>query len=113
VRELPGQTTGVRAAARGQCLSDLVRIVGSAPFDTHLAEILLERADRILTADGGRECKRMLTDVEIDLLLAGDEPDGRHMTGPAPELCGKPPPFSMSDQGSVLGDLSVPEAPRK
>ncbi|HME72360.1 MAG TPA: hypothetical protein VKM54_21210 [Myxococcota bacterium] len=85
--------SGVKAAAKGRRLSDLVRIVGSASFDTHLAEILLERADRILTADGGRECTRVLTDVEIDLLLAGDEPDGRHMTGPAPERCGKPPPL--------------------
>ena len=47
MRELPGQTTGVRAAARGRSLSDLVRIVGSAPFDTHLAEILLERVHQV------------------------------------------------------------------
>jgi hypothetical protein len=36
-------------------------------------EILLERADRILAADGGRDCKRALTDAAIDLLLAGDQ----------------------------------------
>ena len=45
-----------------------------APDDGPLAEILRERADRILAVDGGRECKRALTDEEIDLLLAGDEP---------------------------------------
>jgi len=39
-------------------------------------EILLERADRILAADGGRNCKRVLTDAELDLLLAGGEPKG-------------------------------------
>jgi len=37
-------------------------------------DILLERADSILVADGGRDCMRVLTDAEIDLLLAGDEP---------------------------------------
>ncbi|HME69986.1 MAG TPA: hypothetical protein VKM54_08970 [Myxococcota bacterium] len=54
-------------------LADLVRTVGGSPFDADLAEILLERADRVLAADGGRNCKRVLTDAEIDLLLAGDE----------------------------------------
>jgi len=44
------------------------------PFDAHLAEILLERAERILAADGGRHCNRALTEAEVDLLLAGDEP---------------------------------------
>ncbi|HTF34305.1 MAG TPA: hypothetical protein VK714_11490 [Myxococcota bacterium] len=89
----------MRAAARGRRLSDLVRTVGGSPFDADLVEILLERADRILTSDGGRECTRVLTDVEIDLLLAGDEPDGRHMTGPAPELSGKPPPLFNVESG--------------
>jgi len=28
-----------------------------------IVEILLERADRILASDGGRNCKRVLTDV--------------------------------------------------
>jgi hypothetical protein len=64
----------VSAAAEGRHLSDIVRTVGGVPFDAHLAEILLERADRILAADGGRDCTRVLTDAEIDLLLAGDEP---------------------------------------
>lgn len=56
-------------------LADLVRTVGGIPFDARLAEILLERADRILAADGGRACKRALTDTEIDLMLAGEEPE--------------------------------------
>jgi hypothetical protein len=55
-------------------LSDLVRTVGGFPLDAQLVEILLERADRILAADGGRHCERVLTDAEIDLLLAGEEP---------------------------------------
>jgi hypothetical protein len=53
-------------------LPDLVHQV--AQDDRALAEILWERADRILARDGGRECKRILTDAEIDLLLAGGEP---------------------------------------
>ncbi|HME72276.1 MAG TPA: hypothetical protein VKM54_20780 [Myxococcota bacterium] len=57
-------------------LSDLVRIVGGAPFDAHLTEILLQRADGILGKDGGPDCKRVLTDGEVDLLLTGDEPEG-------------------------------------
>jgi hypothetical protein len=63
------------AAAESPLLSDLVRIVGGSPFDAHLAAILLERADRILATDGGRNCERALTDGEIDLLLAGDHPE--------------------------------------
>ena len=55
-------------------LADLVRLVQGALPDGPVVEILLERADRILAKDGGRDCKRALTDVEIDLLLAGDEP---------------------------------------
>ena len=39
--------------------------------------ILLDRADRILAKDGGRNCKRVLKHAEVDLLLAGDEPAGR------------------------------------
>jgi len=54
-----------------QHLGDLVRML--APDGGPLAEIILERADRILAKDGGRECKRRLTDEEVDLLLAGDE----------------------------------------
>ena len=55
-------------------LADLVRHVQGALPDGPIVDILLERADRILAADGGRVCKRVLTDAEIDLLLAGDEP---------------------------------------
>jgi hypothetical protein len=55
-------------------LADLVRHVRGASHDCPVVEILLERADRILAKDGGRHCKRVLTDAEIDLLLAGDEP---------------------------------------
>ena len=53
-------------------LNDLVHLV--APEGGPLVGILLERADRVLAKEGGRACKRPLTDVEIDLLLAGDEP---------------------------------------
>lgn len=57
-------------------LADLVRHVrSSSDGNGPIVEILLERADRILAKDGGRDCKRVLTDNEIDLLLAG-EPDG-------------------------------------
>ena len=60
----------------GQRLSDLVRHVrGSSHEDGPIVDILLERADRILAADGGRDCKRALTNAEVDLLLAGDEPE--------------------------------------
>jgi hypothetical protein len=45
--------------------------------DAALAEILWERADRILTKDGGRQCKRPLTSAEIDLLLAGEEAEDK------------------------------------
>jgi len=55
-------------------LADLVRQV--APDDGPLAEIILERADRLLAAAGGRNCKRALTEAEIDLLRAGGEPEG-------------------------------------
>jgi hypothetical protein len=55
-------------------LTDLVRHVrGSSHENSPIVDILLERADRILAKDG-RHCKRVLTDAEIDLLLAGDEP---------------------------------------
>ena len=57
-------------------LSNLVRHVRGSSPDGPVVEILLERADRILAADGGRDCKRALTDAEIDLLLAGDQPEG-------------------------------------
>jgi hypothetical protein len=56
-------------------LADLLRHVGDSQ-DGPLVEILLERADRILAADGGRDCKRVLTDAEIDQLLGDDEPKG-------------------------------------
>ena len=54
-------------------LSNLVRHVRGSSPDGPVVEILLERADRILAADGGRDCKRALTDAAIDLLLAGDQ----------------------------------------
>ena len=58
-------------------LADLMRHVRSSSEENGpVVEILLERADRILAKDGGRNCKRVLTDAEIDLLLAGDEPKG-------------------------------------
>jgi hypothetical protein len=54
-------------------LDDLVRTVkGTSQDDSPLVEILLMRAD----TDGGRACNRVLTDAEIDRLLAGDEPEG-------------------------------------
>ena len=55
-------------------LADLVRHVRGASPNGSVVDILLERADRILAKDGGRGCKRVLTNAEIDLLLAGDEP---------------------------------------
>ena len=55
-------------------LADLVRHVRGVSPNGSVVDILLDRADRILAADGGRDCKRVLTDGEIDLLLAGDEP---------------------------------------
>ena len=61
-------------AAEALRLADLVRHVRGASHDGPVVDILLERADRILAKDGGRDCKRVLTDAEIDLLLAGDEP---------------------------------------
>jgi len=57
-----------RSSAPGR---PLVRHVQGALLDGPVVDILLERADRILGADGGRDCKRVLTDAEIDLLLAG------------------------------------------
>jgi len=60
-------------AAESLRLADLVRHVRGASPNGSVVDILLERADRILAKDGGRDCKRMLTDAEIDLLLAGDE----------------------------------------
>ena len=59
--------------SRGRGLADLVHQV--APDDGPLAEILRERADHILPVESGRDCKRVLTDAEIDLLLAGDQPE--------------------------------------
>jgi hypothetical protein len=55
-------------------LDDLVRHIRGAARGSSIADILLERADKVLAADGGRDCARVLTDVEIDQLLAGDEP---------------------------------------
>ena len=63
--------TGAADALR---LNDLVRIVGGVPFDGKLVEILLERADRALAGDGGRDCKRALTEAEVDILLTCWEP---------------------------------------
>jgi len=57
-------------------LADLVRHVRGSSPDVAVVEILLERADRILAADGGRHCERVLTNAEIDLLLAGGDPQG-------------------------------------
>ena len=59
--------------AEGLRVADLVRHVRtSLEEDGPFVEILLERADRILVADGGRTCTRILTNEEVDLLLAGD-----------------------------------------
>ena len=55
-------------------LADLVRHVRGASPDGPVVDILLERAERILAKDGGRDCRRVLTDAEIDLLLSGDAP---------------------------------------
>ncbi len=45
-------------------LADVVRHVrGSSQENGPVVDILLERADRILAADGGRNCKRPLTDA--------------------------------------------------
>jgi len=64
-------------AAEGVHLADLVRHVrGSSNENGPIVDILLERADRMLAKDGGRKCKRVLTDEEVDLPLAGDEPEG-------------------------------------
>jgi len=56
-------------------LADLVRHVRGALPDGPVVDILLERADRIVAADGGRACRRVQTNGEIDLLLAGDQPE--------------------------------------
>ena len=66
-------------------------------------DILLERADRILAADGGRDCKRVLTEAEIDLLLAGDEPKDLLRDGPAPEPAGSAlaPPWAVAPRDST------------
>ncbi|HTF32471.1 MAG TPA: hypothetical protein VK714_02085 [Myxococcota bacterium] len=61
-------------AAEALRLIDLVRHVRGSSPDGAVVDILLERADRLLAADGGRDCKRVLTDAEVDLLLAGDDP---------------------------------------
>ena len=61
----------------GQRLSDLVRHVrGSSHMALSLTSCLSAPTAfwRPMAADGGRDCKRVLTDAEIDLLLAGDEP---------------------------------------
>jgi hypothetical protein len=55
-------------------LADLVRLVQGGLPNGPVVDILLERADRILAKDGGRDCKRVLSDEEIDLLLAGNKP---------------------------------------
>ena len=60
--------------AKALRLADLVRHVQGALPDGPVVDILLERADRILAAAGGRNCKRVLTDAEIALLLVGDMP---------------------------------------
>jgi hypothetical protein len=62
-------------AAEALRLADLVRHVRGTSPEGPVVDILLERADRILAADGGRACKRVLTDAEIDLLLAGNHPE--------------------------------------
>jgi len=58
------------ATSRGKRLADLIWHV--APDNGPLAEILRERADRILAKDGGRLCERLFTDAEIDLPLELD-----------------------------------------
>jgi hypothetical protein len=67
-------------------LADLVYHVRGPSRDGAVVEILLERADRILATDGGRDCDRALTGAEVDLLLAGDPPNGAAGSGPAPGL---------------------------
>lgn len=60
-----------------QRLADWVRhLRGASQDDGPLVEILLDRADRILAADGGRKCTRAPTDAEVDLLLGGDDLKG-------------------------------------
>jgi hypothetical protein len=86
--------------AKALRLADLVRHVQGALPDGPVVDILLKRADRILAKDGGRDCKRVLTDAEVDLVLAGDEPvEEAAWTGPAPELSGEadPPSRSLAD----------------
>jgi hypothetical protein len=61
-------------AAEARSLADLVRHIQCSLPDGPVVDILLERADRILAKDGGRDCDRVLTDAEIDQLLAGNEP---------------------------------------
>lgn len=66
------------AASEALRLADLVRHVRSSSDENGpIVGILLDRADRILAKDGGRNCKRVLKHAEVDLLLAGDEPAGR------------------------------------
>jgi hypothetical protein len=62
---------GPRSSAPG----DLVRHVWSSSDENGpIVDVLLERANRILAKGGGRDCKRVLTYAEIDLLLAGNDP---------------------------------------
>lgn len=68
-------------AAQVLRLSDLVHHVRGPSRDGAVVEILLERADRVLATDGGRDCDRPLTGAEVDLLLAGEPRNG---TGPRP-----------------------------
>jgi hypothetical protein len=54
-------------------LADLVRHFRGASPDGPVVDILFEP---VLAKDGGRDCKRVLTDAEIDLLLPSDDPEG-------------------------------------
>ena len=86
--------------AKALRLADLVRHVRGASPNGAVVDILLERADHILAADGGRDCKRVLTDAEVDLLLAGDQPQRCGMRLIRPDLA----------RGGVLG-MSDPQQP--
>ena len=60
--------------AEAMCLADLAcHVRSSSDENGPIVESLLERADRILAKDGGRDCKGVLTGKEIDRLLSGED----------------------------------------
>src|SRR5271166_5244306 len=78
-------------------LADLVRHARSSSDENGpIVDILLERADRILAKDGGRNCKRVLTDAEIDCCLRAMSPKMRHNVD-GPDLA-QTVVLSVSDQ---------------